>query len=227
MARFLENIVNLFRTAENLSLDRRGFLKLLVASAVISSSKKSSSQEINPEDYIPESVMKYEAHVKSQDYKKDPGDLSSIVSFYGNYLESTGIGYCDEFAFNALKHLRHAPDIEKLRLIRYKFNEADGCAIGHAILAYQTRTGFWRSISNGRDEGVAARGISKLIDQSVKLRKCKSGINLAYILDPTVLPDEIIESDNEIDEDELLYMLWPGHIEQYTPESGIVNFRNL
>ncbi len=148
-------------------------LTALLTALTISNSSCATLLAQRQQDAIPSSIADYIQYVDSNHFRYAPADHPSYCASYsGQYLEKEKVGVCDEFAMNALLHLLDQKDIQNLFLVSYrglrdiKSKDCDGKMTnesGHAIIVYETSKGTWRSLSNGKDEGVEATTLESVV----------------------------------------------------------------
>ncbi len=127
---------------------------------------------------IPSSIHDYLQYIDKNNFHYAPPDHPSLCAAYsGQYLEQEKVGVCDEFAMNALLHLIDQKDIPDLFLVSYyglRDTKSKDCKgemtneSGHAIIVYETSKGTWRSLSNGKDEGVEATTLESVVYHSAE-----------------------------------------------------------
>ncbi len=134
--------------------------------------------EHSSENYsdIPASVKAYLLHVLKNNfvYKHTEG------TYPGRYLEKNKEGSCDEFALNALMHLKGKKDVRNLYLIIFGYHDcgifcddADSSVFSkkHAIVIYQSDDEMWHGLSNGNPLGIVGYDPDYVIDKFVAMSK--------------------------------------------------------
>ncbi len=139
------------------------------------------------ENYLPSSIEKYLKHVKEKKFRYSSDNLSRCATLPGAVLEVRKKGQCDEFALNAIYHLREAREISQLKLLQYSGYTADyfrSCEgdytnrMGHIAVAYKTKGKVWRILSNGKDMHFAEDTLEKAVVRSIRQFE-KEGFSVA------------------------------------------------
>ncbi len=139
---------------------------ILVQKKKVKENYLASLAEFSPST-IPESVKNYFAHVKKLKLRYAAiNDPSRYAVFPGANLDERKQGVCDEFALNALFHLRTAKDLAALYLVSIRGTAPNGDSVYHASVAYQMKNRRFRLFSNGKDEGIEGVSLDEIIHKS-------------------------------------------------------------
>lgn len=134
-----------------------------------------------PEKFLPEAVKTYLLHVKQEKFES----LDNNGTYSGMYLEKNKKGACDEFALNALMHLKSSKSVYNLQLIAFSEYQSmvdqiscegshcestrDTDVPAHAIVIYQSDDGRWHGLGNGYSLGIDTSNPDQLVREKARV----------------------------------------------------------